>query len=135
MPYNSGRSCRNSAHFWRAGRVLGPAADRGTRRKYGRHPGCALGPDYGQVGAEHVLIGDASTLRAEAQRACKSLPGRWMGGDRALLDRAAVGTGASQHKNTHRFAVEANQGKLRPTFHDRSARDHLKTTGETPSRD
>jgi len=43
-----------------------PGAGRGFSGSLNR--ACALGPDYGQVGAEHFLIGDASTLRAKAQR-------------------------------------------------------------------
>jgi len=50
------------------------------------NPACPLGPDYRQVGAEHVFIGASPALRAKAQRARKVWPGLDMGGgDDALI--------------------------------------------------
>jgi len=42
--------------------------------------------------------------------------GRWMGGEGALLDRAAVRIGLSQQAKAHRFAVEANRGNSARNF-------------------
>ena len=82
----------------------------------GSNPVCPLSPDYRQVEAEHVLIGASILRNAKAQRARNSRPGRWMGGEGALLDRAAVGTGLSQQAKAHRLAVEANRGNFARNF-------------------
>jgi len=66
------RGCKNCGRVGRFGSASTFAATqvptRAAEENLFANPGCALGPDYRQIGSEHVLIGPAGASPSKAQR-------------------------------------------------------------------